>query len=111
MAQTAGFTCDACGGFAVAIKNDSSLTLPPGWITVHPRTPQGARGGLDICSNACLALLGKMRWEAEPENEGRKFTFNFVSGRSSGGRSEESKLKDRERAQAWRAARKAEADG
>lgn len=33
------------------------------------------RNTLDVCSDVCLANLGKIRWEAE--NEGKKFSFNI----------------------------------
>lgn len=79
MASAAGFTCDYCHAFAIAVKNGSSVELPAGWITVHPRTKEGERMSLEVCGNHCLANLGATRWEAD--HEGLEFARNSQKGR------------------------------
>src|SRR5262245_18040129 len=68
--KATGFACDVCKVFATAEKSDRP---PNGWMKVSVYVAdEFVRNGtvntaFDICSNKCLAVLGKERAKAERE--------------------------------------------
>lgn len=110
MAQAAGFTCDVCGGFQVADKNSSSIERPVGWLSVNPKTDRGDLEHLDVCSNYCLAELGKLRWECESQNDGKTFKFVGEKARATRTITPEAREKMRENGRKRQEQRRKEAE-
>lgn len=67
MAKAQGFICDVCENF-VTVTNGNR---PDRWmrLSVASANPED---GFDICSNKCLAALGKDRYKAERETKTTK---------------------------------------
>jgi len=78
MAEATGFICDVCKHFEFAVVKDGKTTMPKGWLTVIPQAKEGQEPDLStkdqrkqVCGDMCLAVLGRLRWEAE--NPGKRF--------------------------------------
>lgn len=62
MAKVTGISCDVCGDFAATANG---ALRPATWMRVSIGT--SADEGFDICSNKCLAALGRQRQAADRE--------------------------------------------
>lgn len=85
MARFVGFRCDGPNCSTV----EETEKEPPGWIKVTPipkgDVPPGDQGTFVLCSNRCLARLGKARFDAaadrgEEYKPGRRASKGLTDG-------------------------------